>query len=286
MTKPLFDLALASPKNEPTLIGDDERHLAAVATTLSRAVTDLEARLAEELRAPGGAGQAATVRDEEIHRLSARLRSLQRFGADLCLGSMTTPTGTTYVGRLGLFDADGAQLLVDWRAPAAEPFFGATHGNPMGLARRRRYRWTRDRVTDFWDEVYDGSRSTASDDQSAFIASLASNRTAQMRDVLGTIAADQDAIIRAGSAGTLVVDGGPGTGKTSSPCTVPRTCSTRTSGSVSAAAACFSSGRTSPTWPTSRTSCPGSARTACGWRRCTTSWRRTASQRPTRRWPA
>jgi hypothetical protein len=99
----------------------------------------------------------------------------------------------------------------------AEPFFGATHANPMGLASRRRYRWTRGRVGDYWDEVFtrDGLEGHAAlDDQSAFIASLGTNRSARMRDVLGTIQADQDAIIRAGSRGALVVDGGPGTGKT------------------------------------------------------------------------
>src|ERR1035437_4802963 len=122
-----------------------------------------------------------------------------------------------YVGRLGITGSAGRRLLVDWRSPAAEPYFAATHANPMGLASRRRYRWTRGRVSDYWDEVFtaDGLEGHAAlDDQSAFIASLGSNRSARMRDVLGTIAADQDAIIRAGSRGALVVDGGPGTGMT------------------------------------------------------------------------
>ena len=109
-------------------------------------------------------------------------------------------------------------MLIDWRSPAAEPFFGATHANPLGLASRRRYRWTGGRITDYWDEVFtaDGlaDHAAALDDESAFIASLGSSRSPQMRDVLATIAADQDAIIRAGSRGALVVDGGPGTGKT------------------------------------------------------------------------
>ncbi|HET9971650.1 MAG TPA: RNA polymerase recycling motor ATPase HelR, partial [Streptosporangiaceae bacterium] len=116
-----------------------------------------------------------------------------------------------------LTDREGRRLLVDWRSPAAEPFFGATHASPMGLASRRRYRWTRGLVSDYWDEVFtpDGLEGHAAlDDQSAFIASLAGRRSDRMRDVLGTIAADQDAIIRAGSRGALVVDGGPGTGKT------------------------------------------------------------------------
>jgi hypothetical protein len=87
----------------------------------------------------------------------------------------------------------------------------------MGLASRRRYRWTRGRISDYWDEVFtaDGAEGHAAlDDQSAFIASLGSSRSPRMRDVLATIQADQDAIIRAGSRGALVVDGGPGTGKT------------------------------------------------------------------------
>ena len=87
----------------------------------------------------------------------------------------------------------------------------------MGLASRRRYRWTRGRISDYWDEVFtaEGFETHAAlDDQSAFIASLGSDRSPRMRDVLGTIQADQDAIIRAGSRGALVVDGGPGTGKT------------------------------------------------------------------------
>ena len=87
----------------------------------------------------------------------------------------------------------------------------------MGLASRRRYRWTRGRISDYWDEVFtaDGLEgNVALDDESAFIASLGSSRSERMRDVLSTIQADQDAIIRAGSRGALVVDGGPGTGKT------------------------------------------------------------------------
>jgi hypothetical protein len=125
--------------------------------------------------------------------------------------------GPVHVGRLGLTDPAGRRLLLDWRSPAAEPFFGATHARPMGLASRRRYRWTRGRITDYWDEVFtaDGFEGHAAlDDQSAFIASLGGNRSARMRDVLGTIQADQDAIIRAPADGALVVDGGPGTGKT------------------------------------------------------------------------
>jgi len=206
-------------KADPALIADDERHFARIADTLEQQIADLTERLAETLRMDGGHGQRALDRDQEVHRLSSRLRTLHRFGLDLCLGRMVPADGgePVYIGRLGLNGPDGERLLIDWRSPAAEPFFGATHADPRGLASRRRYRWTLGRITDYWDEAFtvDGLASGAAlDDQSAFIASLATSRSSRMRDVLGTIQADQDAIIRAGSRGALVVDGGPGTGKT------------------------------------------------------------------------
>ena len=220
LTTSAFDLPdhLAA-KADPALIAGDEQHFAAIAESLEQSIADLSDRLDAERKAPGGIGQEAMDRDLEIHRLTARLRALRRFGLDLCLGHIVSADDPepVYVGRLGLTDSAGRRLLLDWRSPAAEPFFGATHANPMGLASRRRYRWTRGRISDYWDEVFtpDGFEGHAAlDDQSAFIASLGSSRSARMRDVLGTIQADQDAIIRAGSRGALVVDGGPGTGKT------------------------------------------------------------------------
>ncbi|MFD8543251.1 RNA polymerase recycling motor ATPase HelR [Streptomyces sp. NPDC059649] len=220
LTTSVFDLPdHLSPKADRTLIAGDEQHFAAIAESLEQTIAELSDRLEAERKAPGGMGRQAMDRDAEIHRLTARLRALRRFGLDLCLGHMVGADGSepVYVGRLGLTDSTGRRLLVDWRSPAAEPFFAATHAHPMGLASRRRYRWTRGRISDYWDEVFTpdgGVGHAALDDQSAFIASLGSNRSARMRDVLGTIQADQDAIIRAGSRGALVVDGGPGTGKT------------------------------------------------------------------------
>ena len=215
-----FDLPdRLSAKSDPALIARDEHHFAAIAESLEQSIADLSDRLIAERQAPGGLGQKALDRDLEIHRLTARLRALRRFGLDLCLGRIVRAENPepVYVGRLGLRDSAGRQLLIDWRSPAAEPFFGATHANPMGLVSRRRYRWTRGRISDYWDEVFtpDGLEGHAAlDDQSAFIATLGGSRSDRMRDVLGTIQADQDAIIRAGSRGALVVDGGPGTGKT------------------------------------------------------------------------
>ncbi|MFI1740916.1 RNA polymerase recycling motor ATPase HelR [Streptomyces sioyaensis] len=220
LTTSAFDLPdHLVPKADPALIDGDERHFAALSESLEQAIAELSDRLDAERKAPGGIGRAAMDRDTEIHRLTGRLRALRRFGLDLCLGHIvrTDNPEPVYIGRLGLTDSAGRRLLLDWRSPAAEPFFAATHAHPMGLASRRRYRWTRGRISDYWDEVFtaDGLEGHAAlDDQSAFIASLGTNRSARMRDVLATIQADQDAVIRAGSRGALVVDGGPGTGKT------------------------------------------------------------------------
>ncbi|WP_371649414.1 MULTISPECIES: RNA polymerase recycling motor ATPase HelR [unclassified Streptomyces] len=220
VTTSAFDLPeRLSLKADPALIDGDEQHFAAIAESLEQSIAELSDRLEVARRAPGGIGREAMDRDMEIHRLTGRLRTLRRFGLDLCLGHFVPKDDAepVYIGRLGLTDSTGRRLLVDWRSPAAEPFFAATHANPMGLTSRRRYRWTRGRINDYWDEVFsaEGLEGRAAlDDQSAFIASLGGNRSARMRDVLSTIQSDQDAIIRAGSRGALVVDGGPGTGKT------------------------------------------------------------------------
>ncbi|BCY11184.1 RNA polymerase recycling motor ATPase HelR [Actinoplanes sp. L3-i22] len=220
----VFDLRNHPAKDDAALIGADEKHFVAMAESLARSIADLEQRLEIERKAPAGKGRQAVDRDDAVHRITARLRTLRRFSLDLCLGRMVHESGeTVYIGRLGLTDGEGGRLLVDWRSPAAEPFFGATHANPDGLVSRRRYRWLEGRIIDYWDEVFSADGLAAAeglagraalDDQSAFIASLGASRSPRMRDVLGTIQADQDAIIRAGSRGALVVDGGPGTGKT------------------------------------------------------------------------
>ena len=204
-------------KADSRFIAGDVAHFAAIDGALAHTVDTLTTRIDTLRKAPGGAGHHAMERDMEIHRTHTRLATIRRYGLDLCLGRMVgADDAVTYIGRLGLTGPDGDQLLVDWRTPAAEPFFAATHADPRGLTSRRRYRWSQGSIIDFWDEslTTEPADDLVLDDDSAFLAGLGAGRGERMRDVLGTIAADQDAVIRADSAGTLVVDGGPGTGKT------------------------------------------------------------------------
>ena len=204
-------------KADARLIESDRRHFAAVAASLRNQVEGLTTRLAELRLQPGGRGRAAMDRDLEIHRVSARLRMMRRYRLDVCLGRVVTTEGrVTYIGRIGVGEPGAEPLVIDWRARAAEPFFAATAANPRGVRSRRRYRWVNGQIVDYWDEVLSGGESEglALDQDSALLASLAATRTSRMRDVLSTIQTDQDAIIRASSSGALVVDGGPGTGKT------------------------------------------------------------------------
>jgi len=203
LTTNVFDLpAHLAAKADPSLIASDEQHFAAIAESLEEATHRLSTRLGAGRKRPGGTGQGALDRDLEIHQVTSRLNTLRRFGLDLCLGHIVHEGDPEplYVGRLGLTGSDGRWLLIDWRSPAAEPFFGATHANPMGLLTRRRYRWSHGRIVDYWDEVFTPgeweSERAALDDQSGFLASLGDARSPQMRDVLATIQADQDAIIR------------------------------------------------------------------------------------------
>ena len=114
LTTSAFDLPdHLTAKADPTLIAGDEKHFAAIAESLEQSIADLSDRLDAERKAPGGRGQQAMDRDMEIHRLTARLRTLRRFGVDLCLGHMVSADNSEpgYVGRLGLTDsAHGVQV--------------------------------------------------------------------------------------------------------------------------------------------------------------------------------
>ena len=213
---------LATHRFSPTALASlapDAHQLAAVLAVVDQQVRDLRQRLDQLRRLEVPAGAARLQRDLDIHQLTSRLHVLSRLGNELCLGRFDRTDGSrVYVGRLGLRDADGRQLLVDWRTPEAEPFFAATLASPMGVVRRRRFRWAEGLVVDSWDEWLDldapQEETGLQDAQSAFLASLAASRTDRMSSALATIQADQDAIVRADARGCTVVDGGPGTGKT------------------------------------------------------------------------
>ncbi|WP_114854844.1 RNA polymerase recycling motor ATPase HelR [Brachybacterium sp. YJGR34] len=215
-----FDLtAERAHKAAPERIAADETRFRAIADALDADIAALEAHLDDALTRRTGDAQGRVEREAHVDHARRRLRSLRGIRRDVVLGRMLPADGgeAVYVGRQGVRDAAGRVLLVDWRSPAAEPFFSATRSRPHGLVSRRRYRWAGGRVRDYWDEsLTDGPERAGEslDEESALLTALARARSPRMQDVLTTLAADQDAIIRAGAARPLVVDGGPGTGKT------------------------------------------------------------------------
>ena len=138
----------------------------------------------------------------------------------LCFGRLDLRTGERrHIGRIGLRDesGEGEPLLIDWRAPAARAFYVATAGAPHGVRRRRHIIMRGRRVTGLDDEVLDREELAGASGltgEAALLAALEATRTGRMRDIVGTLQAEQDAIIRSAHSGILVVQGGPGTGKT------------------------------------------------------------------------
>jgi DNA helicase IV len=180
------------------------------------------ARLAGVLRQVGGTPQARTERDVFSATYRQRLAQLDAAGHGLCFGRLEfNDGGLRYIGRIGIHaDSDSyEQLLMDWRADAARPFYLSTAASP-GDVRVRRHIKTRDRkLISLDDEVLDlaaadPSRHEGLTGESALLAALNATRTGTMSDIVETIQAEQDHIIRAGMDGILVVQGGPGTGKT------------------------------------------------------------------------
>lgn len=177
--------------------------------------------------ATGGAGTPAarTERDAFVEMYSQRAVQLGGVEQRLCFGRLDLGVGEVrrrYIGRIGISGEDRLELLVDWRAPAAEPFYRATAAQPDGVVRRRHISTADRRVTALSDEVLDlgefashgieGSHLVAG--EGALFASLDAARTGRMSDIVATIQADQDRVVRAPMPGVLVVQGGPGTGKT------------------------------------------------------------------------
>lgn len=204
-------------------LASEQRQLDRFYTRLDELRLESAAGLAELQRAGTvGTPGARVERDAFLALQRDTLNRLNAVEERLCIGRLDLLDQTSrYIGRVGLTDSAGTRMLVDWRAPAAQAFYRATPAEPDG-AISRRHLTTRGRtVTGIQDEVLDLAAFTASgratdavsaDD--ALMLALNARRTGHMRDIVATIQAEQDRIIRAPMAGLLVVQGGPGTGKT------------------------------------------------------------------------
>jgi len=178
----------------------------------------------------GGTEQARWEREMIEGNIAQRLASLQLGDASLVFGRIdrTQSEGgdTFYIGRLAVADEHREPLVVDWRAPVAEPFYRATGRSPMGLVRRRHFATRGRRLLSIEDELFGessgllGGELSVLDEgreirgKSTLISALEEVRTGRLGDIVATIQGEQDEIIRAELPGVLVVQGGPGTGKT------------------------------------------------------------------------
>jgi DNA helicase IV len=169
--------------------------------------------------ASGGTHQARTERDAFARLYEDRIAQLGEVEERLAFGRLELDSGIhRYIGRIGLRDAEQQPILLDWRVPQASAFYQATAATPLG-ARARRHLTTSGRdVVRIEDEVFDAQLLTDDEielqGEGALLAALRAERTGRMSDIVATIQAEQDRIIRSEIAGVLVVQGGPGTGKT------------------------------------------------------------------------
>ncbi len=202
----------------------EQHHVTRLYTQLDELTVAARASLERTVgSATVGTPGARAERDAFVRMYSERLRTLTGVESRLCFGRLDLDDGTRrYIGRIGMSDDERHELLVDWRAPAAEPFYRATAAQPQGVLRRRQISTQNRRVTGVQDEVLDRDGFSASGvdgghvvvGEGALFASLDAARSGRMRDIVATIQADQDEAIRAPLPGVLVVQGGPGTGKT------------------------------------------------------------------------
>ena len=209
---------------------DPTREIAAEQAVVDHAYARLEAMraearaLADDVLDQGGGGTFANriERDVRMEARGRRLAELQVGEAGLVFGRIDSDAGDhLYIGRVAIADEDNEPLIVDWRAPAAEPFYRATARHAMGLARRRHLILRGRQVVGLDDELL-GEHAEGDDDsdgmvlvgEGALLAALGRSRTGRMGDIVATIQREQDEIIRAPLPGILVVQGGPGTGKT------------------------------------------------------------------------
>ncbi|TDK27017.1 AAA family ATPase [Arthrobacter crusticola] len=179
-----------------------------------------KARQLAEVRRSASAGshQNRSERDAFATMYEDRLAQLNAVDDRLVFGRLDLDDGEErYIGRIGLSTEDLQQLMIDWRAPEAGTFYQATAFERMGVRRRRHLILSRRDVVAIEDDVLDAgllSNDGSLQGEGALLAALNSRRTGQMSDIVGTIQAEQDRIIRAPLSGVTVVQGGPGTGKT------------------------------------------------------------------------
>ncbi|HWL01009.1 MAG TPA: UvrD-helicase domain-containing protein [Microbacteriaceae bacterium] len=189
-------------------------------------IRDSVQRELDAVRASGEAGgthQSRTERDAFARIYEDRVAQLREIDERLAFGRLELqPVDGEpvyhYIGRIGLRDEEQQPLLLDWRVPQASAFYQATAATPLG-ARSRRHLHSRGRdVIGVDDEVFDQALLDAEEHElqgeAALMAALGRERTGRMQDIVATIQAEQDRIIRSDLHGALVVQGGPGTGKT------------------------------------------------------------------------
>ena len=172
----------------------------------------------------GGTNQARFEREAIWGSVALRLEQLDLGDASLVFGRIDQEPelgdGSFHIGRVGVWDDDQEPVVVDWRAPVAEAFYRATGPVPMGLRRRRHFVSRGRMIVGLEDELFGDLERFRTDDgrglrgEGALIAALESARTGRLGDIVGTIQAEQDEIIRSPLPGVLAVQGGPGTGKT------------------------------------------------------------------------
>ncbi|WP_029068824.1 HelD family protein [Jonesia quinghaiensis] len=193
-------------------------HLYARLDTLRESASTRLAQVRRE--GPSGSPQNRSERDSFATHYEDRLALLQAVEERLIFGRLDlTEDATRYIGRIGMTDANQRSILTDWRAPAAEPFYRATLAHPLGVRQRRHITTRRRTVTAVEDEIFDLSGATSTDQttlhgEGALLSALSAGRTGKMGDIVATIQREQDDIIRSPLQGAVVVQGGPGTGKT------------------------------------------------------------------------
>jgi DNA helicase IV len=194
----------------------EQKHVDALYARLDGEVARVHADLDDAVRSSSTDPEEAYTREVRVAMLNRRARTLGAAEQHLCFGRIDRADGSAlHIGRTGLSDGDD-QLLVDWRAEAARPFYAATAAHPMGLHRRRHLRLEDRRVTRVSDEILDDAEPGPHDvvGDGPLLEAIGARRTGRMRDVVSTLQAEQDAIIRSAHRGVTVVEGGPGTGKT------------------------------------------------------------------------